>query len=203
MDHAKPEGAQQNAVEPEHVAIFGGSFDPPHVAHVLAAAYALSTGGFDSLLVVPVFAHPFDKPLTAFEHRVAMTRAAMSDLSRVSVSTIERTLDTPSRTLNTVQFLKREHPTYRLRLVLGADVLGDKAKWFGFDELVRLAPPFVLGRHGVVSDEAPPPLLPEVSSTALRSRLRHVQGSREADPELGRLIPRDVLRYIDTHGLYR
>jgi nicotinate-nucleotide adenylyltransferase len=189
--------------EHEDVALFGGSFDPPHVGHVLAVAYALAIGEFDRLLVVPVFAHPFDKPLTAFEHRVAMTRAAMAGISRVEVSTVEQTLPVPSLTLHTVQHLKSAHPSYQLRLIVGGDVIADRHKWFGFDELARLAPPFVLGRRGVDCAEAPPPLLPEVSSTHLRALLHESTGRRADHPELSRLVPREVLRYIDVHGLYR
>ena len=59
--------------------VFGGSFDPPHVAHVMAAAYALSAGAFDRLLVVPVFAHAFDKRLESFEHRVKLCELACED----------------------------------------------------------------------------------------------------------------------------
>lgn len=185
------------------VALYGGSFDPPHVGHVLAAEHVLSTGAFDKILVVPVFAHAFGKELAPFEHRAAMIRLAMRHLDRAEVSTIERELGTPSRTIRTLLHLRAIHPEWDCRLVVGADVLAETASWEAFDEIRRQAPLFVLGRVGVTHPEAPPPVLPDVSSTDLRERLSRVAGSAALDPELARLVPGPVLRYIDEHGLYR
>jgi nicotinate-nucleotide adenylyltransferase len=185
------------------VALFGGSFDPPHVGHVLAAAYALATGPFDRVFVVPVLAHAFGKQLAPFEHRVAMTTLAMTDLPRAEVSGVEATLGAPSRTLRTVQHLGRAHPDWKMRLLLGADVHLERHEWLGYDELEKLAPPFVLGRAGVENPEAPAPVLPAVSSTAVRSLLTASTGDRRSSPELARLVPRRVLDYIEQHGLYR
>lgn len=185
------------------VGLFGGSFDPPHVGHVLGGCYAMATGGFDELLVVPVFAHAFDKPLTAFEHRVEMTKLAFAGLLGARVSSVEETLGAPSRTLRTIEHLQQSHPEWALRLVVGTDVLPDAHKWFGFDAIVERAPLFVLGRAGAPYPGMPPALLPEVSSTEVRARLRAVGGSRVDDPELSRLVPRAVIEYADERGLYR
>lgn len=185
------------------VALFGGSFDPPHVGHVLAVAYVLATGGFDRVLVVPVFAHAFDKELSPFEHRVQMALLAFAEMPKVTVSTVEAELGTPSRTLRTIQHLQKEHPDFRLRLVVGADVLEAKDQWFGFDEVARLAPLLVLGRAGISHPDAPQAMLPDVSSTGVRALLRGVPGPRAASDELRRVVPLRVLHYIDQHGLYR
>jgi len=72
------------------VAIFGGSFDPPHISHVLAAVYASKVGGFEQVLVVPVFEHAFAKQLTPFAHRVALCEAAFAGIAGVSVSALSR-----------------------------------------------------------------------------------------------------------------
>ncbi|HVW30859.1 MAG TPA: nicotinate-nicotinamide nucleotide adenylyltransferase [Polyangiaceae bacterium] len=186
-----------------HVAVFGGSFDPPHVGHVLAAAYALSTGPFDLVLVVPVLAHAFGKRLAPYEHRMAMTALAMKDLRRAEVSDVEGTLGAPSRTLKTVQHLGRAHPDWRMRLLLGADVHLERHEWLGYEELEKLAPPFLLGREGVENAEAPEPVLPNISSTAVRQLLCATRGDRRESAELTRVVPRSVLDYIEEHGLYR
>jgi len=185
------------------VALFGGSFDPPHVGHVLAVAYVLSTGGFDRALIVPVLSHAFGKQLAPYEHRVAMTRIAMDELRAAEVSTVEETLGVPSRTLRTVQHLKRSHPRWKLRLVIGADVHRERQAWLGYEELERLAPPLVLGRVGVENADAPEPILPAVSSTDVRALLSNASGPRNANRELARLVPHGVLTYIEEHGLYR
>ena len=74
----------------ETIAIFGGSFNPPHVAHVLAAAYVLSTAEIDRLLVVPTFRHPFAKALASYEDRVAMCSLAMGWLAGNMMSSISK-----------------------------------------------------------------------------------------------------------------
>jgi nicotinate-nucleotide adenylyltransferase len=183
------------------VAFYGGSFNPPHVAHVLAASYVLSTGTFQRLLVVPVHAHALDKQLAPFEDRAAMCELAIGWLPGVEVSRIERELPLPSRTLYTLQALKERHPSWVMRLVIGADVLLETQKWHAFERVAELAPPLVLGRAGVSHPAAPPALLPDVSSTRVRELLlRRTEG--DAASELARLVPRAVLEYVDAHRLY-
>lgn len=184
------------------VAFYGGSFNPPHVAHVLAATYLLSACGFERVLVVPVFSHAFDKRLASFEHRVTMCERAMAWIPGVEVSRVEERLETPSYTLNTLRALVAERPDARFRLVIGADVLGETDKWRAFDQVSAIAPPFVLGRVGVDRPGAPPAVLPDVSSTRVRE-LCGRRGAPDVDRELQRMVPSRVLAYIDEHGLYR
>lgn len=184
-----------------HVAFYGGSFNPPHVGHVLAATYALSVGEFSRVLVVPVYHHAFEKELAPFEHRARLCEIAMSWIPGVEVSRVEQALDTPSFTLRTLERLRTEHPDWQFRLLVGADVIADSRKWHAYDAVTALAPPFVLGRVGVPSAQAPPPVLPGISSTRVRELLAQ-PGQAEAERELGRSVPRGVLHYIREHGLY-
>jgi nicotinate-nucleotide adenylyltransferase len=185
-----------------NVAFYGGSFNPPHVAHVLAAAYLLSVGGFDKILVVPVFDHAFDKELAPFADRVKMTELAMAPLPGVEVSRIEESLGSPSRTLFTLRALSERHPAWRFQLVIGSDVLHETQKWHAFDEIVRLAPLFVLGRVGSPHPDAPQPILPGVSSTRVRELLGRA-GDPDAHAELATVVPRSVLGFIAERALYR
>ena len=74
------------------VAIFGGSFNPPHLAHVLAVTAVRSTEDVDEILVVPTYQHPFAKPLAPFDDRVELCRLAMEWIPGVSVSRVEEEL---------------------------------------------------------------------------------------------------------------
>lgn len=196
MPAGTPGGSHES--QERTVAVFGGSFDPPHVAHVLAVAYALSVEPIDEVLVVPVFRHPFAKDLTSFEDRAAMCRLALGWIAGVRVSDVERELGGESRTLRTLEHLGAEHPEWSLRLLVGADVLLDASKWHRFDRVTELAPLLVLGRAGVEQVEAPEPLLPRVSSTRIRAALR----AGRVD-EVRHLLPRSVVDYILARGLYR
>lgn len=176
------------------VAFYGGSFDPPHVSHVLAAAYVLATASVDSVLVVPTFDHPLGKRAGAsFEHRVKMCEIAFADLARVEVSRIEGELGGQSRTVRTLETLTAKHPNKRFRLMIGADLLSELDRWYQRERIEALAPLLVVGRTGY--DGAFDVQLPEISSTAIRERLR-ARGGADA------WVPRDVLRYIGEHGLY-
>jgi nicotinate-nucleotide adenylyltransferase len=186
------------------VAFFGGSFDPPHIGHVLAVTYALSVGSFERVLVVPVHEHAFDKHLHPFEDRVAMCRLAMAPLSKVEVSPLEASLPKPNYTLETLREILRQHPEYELSLVAGTDVLADSAKWHRFNEVRALAPPFPLARPGSARAEGHAEvgtLLPDVSSTRVRELL-HRRQEAEAARELALLVPAGVLAYIAERGLY-
>jgi nicotinate-nucleotide adenylyltransferase len=180
-----------------HVAVFGGSFNPPHVAHVLACALVLATEEVDRLLVVPTFQHPFAKPLVPFDDRVAMCELAMGWLPGVEVSRVEEALGGESRTLRTLEHFAKEHPDWQLHIVVGADVLAEAPRWFGFDAITKLAPPIVLGRAGFDGPSPSALRLPDVSSTRVRAAI-----GEGAWHEAAGLVPRRVLAYVRAKGLY-
>lgn len=180
------------------VAVFGGSFNPPHIAHVLAVVYALEVSPVDEVLIVPVYQHPFSKELAPFEHRLAMCDAAMGWIPGATVSDVERELGGESLTLRMLTHLSEQHPDWVLRLLVGADVLADLPKWHRFDKIAEIAPPIVLGRAGVSDSRAPAPLLPRISSTEVRDAIR-----RRDLGAVRALLPVRVLEYIEEHGLYR
>jgi len=177
------------------VAVFGGSFNPPHVGHVLAVAYVLSVHDVERLVLVPAYRHPFGKPLAPFDDRVRMCELAVGAIRHVEVSRVEENTD--GLTLHTLEALRALHPDWAMRLVVGTDILLEADKWFRFDEVQKLAPLVVLGRKGVPHVDAPEAVLPEVSST----RVRELLAGRQWDA-LGPLVPRAVLEYVRARGLY-
>lgn len=180
------------------IAVFGGSFNPPHVAHALACVLARKTGGVDRVLVVPTYRHAFAKTLAPYGDRITMCELAMGDLPGVSISRAEEDLGGESRTLRLLEHLAALHPGVPLRLLVGADILLETTKWHRWDDVIALAPPLVLGRVGVTHPEAPSPVLPEISST----RIRELLGTAADEKALGELVPRDVLAYARKHALY-
>jgi nicotinate-nucleotide adenylyltransferase len=176
------------------VALFGGSFNPPHLGHQLVALSILETRPVDQLWMIPCFRHPFDKALVPFEDRRAMCeRAALALGARVKVSDIEARLGGESRTLLTVQALRREHPGVEFQVVIGADLQEEVATWYGAEELRQLVSFVVVGRSGYPAPGGVE--MPAVSSTEVRRRL--AQGE-----DASALVPRQVLDYIRGKGLY-
>ena len=154
------------------VAIFGGSFNPPHLAHQMAALYVLETAAIDELWIVPAFQHPFGKALAPFAHRLEMCELAAAALGpRVKVSAVERELGVESRTLRTVRRLQQDFPAHAFSLVIGADLLAEVPSWHGGAELQRTVPFLVVGRAGFESGRGGAVALPRVSSTEVRAAL--------------------------------
>ena len=126
------------------IGIFGGSFNPPHVAHQMLMLYVLETRDVDAVWMIPTYHHPFAKALLDFEHRCRMCELAAAALGpRVEVSRIEGELARPvSRTLETIEVLRERHPDTSFRLVIGADILsGSKGT------LLRTAEDIALTHH--------------------------------------------------------
>lgn len=182
------------------VALLGGSFNPPHVAHVLGAAWVLATRDVDQLWFVPTYDHAFGKKLVSFDLRCEMLRLAVSPLEddRVKVSRVEEEIGTVSRTIDTLLFLIQAHPDTEFSIVIGADILLETDKWKQFHRLTELAAFHVMGRAGVHIPGRDFDLeMPEVSSTAIRAHL--AAGQFEACRDR---VPRGVLSFIREHGLY-
>ena len=190
------------------VALFGGSFNPPHIAHQLVALYVLETQPVDELWFVPTYSHPFGKQLAPYADRVAMCELVAAALGpRAKVSRAEEELAqrpdfVASRTLDLVEHLAV--PDRTLRLVIGGDILGEAAKWYRWDDLVARAPLIVIGRSGhplPTGSIATQIVMPEVSATRVRELC--ARNDDAADELLACLLPATVLRYIADRELYR
>lgn len=178
-----------------HVALLGGSFNPPHLAHQMLCLWALSTR-FDQVWMMPTYVHPLGKPLISFQHRARMCELAIEPFSseRVAVCTIEAENERPSRTVDTVEALRERHPRHAFSLLVGADILTQKDDWYRFDRLEQLVEIVAVGRgsHAVPGTVA----LPDVSSSQIRSAL-------EAGEDVSSVVPASVRKYIAQHQLYR
>jgi nicotinate-nucleotide adenylyltransferase len=179
------------------VAVYGGSFNPPHVAHQLAITLVLATARprVDELWMVPTFQHPFEKPLAPFSDRARMCElSAALFASRVRVSRIEQELGGASFTLRTMKALKERHPGIEFALVIGADLLAERERWLGWSELAGMVHFIVVGRQG--QEETGGVALPPISSTEVRRRIA-------AGQPVDALVCADVADYIAERGLYR
>jgi nicotinate-nucleotide adenylyltransferase len=180
------------------IALLGGSFNPPHVGHLMAAYWTLATQDVSEVWLLPAFRHPFGKALAPFEDRVRMCELAVRALRGVAVCTAEAELagdPLAGKTARTLEHLKAKHPAYDLALVVGADVLAETDKWYRWDRVTELARIVIVGREGY-----PPvpgaPSLPAISSTEIRARLARGE-------DVSGLVPRKVREYAAEKGLYR
>lgn len=178
------------------VAILGGSFNPPHLAHQMACLWALSTGRADAVWMMPCHEHPFHKRLVSFEHRCAMCELATESFlpGRVSVSRVEGELGGESRTFATLEHLIQHFPEHQFSLIIGSDILLEKDSWYRFADIQRMVTVLVLGRSGYPSP-AGVPVLPAISSTWIRDTIA-------AGGDVSAVVAAGVLDYLQRHTLY-
>ena len=161
------------------VAVYDGSFNPPHVAHAMVASWLLWTDMVDEVWMVPVFRHAFEgihgKKLAPYSMRVDWCRLLQTDVDeRISVSEIESTLPTPSYSIDTLCALQEQFPEHQFRLVIGADVVPDLPKWKNWSRIERDFAPIIVGRGGYPCPEGSI-AFPEVSSSQIRASLKKSQ----------------------------
>jgi nicotinate-nucleotide adenylyltransferase len=191
----------------ERLGIFGGTFDPPHVGHLVTAVNVRHELGLDRVLLV-VSGQPWQKlgtrPISDAEDRLAMVEAAVGAVEGLEASRLE--IDRPgmSYTADTLAELAEATPAPELFVVLGADAAAGIMTWERVEDVRRRATVVVVDRPGTRPVEAPPgwswehveaPRL-EVSSTDLRAR---VQDGRPLDY----LLTPEVIDCIEARGLYR
>jgi nicotinate-nucleotide adenylyltransferase len=173
------------------IALFGGSFDPPHLGHVLAAGWARWCGGADQVWVLPAANHPYGKPLAPWEQRWRLCQLAFADLPFVVLRDDERR--STGFTIDLVERLTTEHPGHRWLLVGGTDTVRDLPQWRRGADLAKLIEVLCVPRGG---HDSHPGALPAISSSLVRERLR-------TGGETGGLLPRAVGDEIAAQGWYR
>jgi nicotinate-nucleotide adenylyltransferase len=203
----------------KHIILFGGSFDPPHVAHVSLPMAAREAVGADLVVYVPAAKapHKLDKVQTDPIHRLAMLRLALQDIQHAALLTdeLDRAADgRPSYTVDTLETIRnRLGADTLLRLLIGADQVRIFDKWREPKRVVELAEPLVMVRPPDTRDsllaslrdeqarvEWAPRLVdvPEVDISSTDIRERVAQGK----PVAGQVSPA-VETYIREHGLYK
>jgi nicotinate-nucleotide adenylyltransferase len=188
----------------KRIGILGGTFDPPHVGHLLAASDAFEGLALDRLYFVPAAQQPFKSALdaAAAHHRAAMVERLVAGDPRFAVDAIEIERGGLSYTVDTLRALRtRWSDDVALFLLLGRDVAATLPKWREPEALATLAQVVVLTRVGETGD------LPagvrslatrrvDVSSTEIRARVREGKSIRG-------FVPDGVADYIAAADLYR
>lgn len=196
---------------PVRLGVFGGAFDPPHVAHRALIEAALVQLQLDQLRVVPT-GQAWHKPrlLSDAEHRIAMAKLAFADLRGVSVDTRETTRAGPTYTVDTLRELQAENPAAELFLLIGEDQARALQSWHEWQVVVRLAIICVAQREDstAIAGHFSLPMgfqkrflslnFPASAASATRIRALAAAGQRVVP-----LVCAGVARYIAHHHLYQ
>ena len=187
----------------------GGTFDPIHHGHLVAASEVQSWFDLDEVVFVPTGApwQKADKVVSAAEDRYLMTVIATASNPRFSVSRVDVDRAGPTYTIDTLRDLRAQHPDAELYFITGADALAEIFTWRDADELFALAQFVGVTRPGYTMDEATLDKIPadrvtmvEVPALAISStdcRRRTARGE-----PVWYLVPDGVVQYIAKHHLY-
>ncbi len=197
----------------DKLGILGGTFSPPHNAHMLLATFAYSQYGLDKILMIPGSVPTPGKhglPVANY-HRFNMACLAAKEVSYLEVLDWELSENGPVYTIQTLRRLQKKYPKTKLFFIAGTDIISTIDIWREPQEIVKLANIILAERCGVsieqamqalqkvgCSDDKAHPLdFPriDVSSSMVRERLKKGQ-------DCTYLVPGPVLRYIKTNKLY-
>ena len=183
----------------------GGTFDPIHHGHLVAASEVARVFELDEVVFVPTGLPWHKTPVTEAEHRYLMTVVATASNPRFTVSRVDIDRGGVTYTVDTLRDLRERHPDADLFFISGADAITQIVTWKDLGELWGLAHFVAVTRPGhVMSTEGLPrehisvlevPAL-AISSTDCRARVRH-------GAPVWYLVPDGVVQYISKHRLYR
>ncbi|HUA70170.1 MAG TPA: nicotinate-nucleotide adenylyltransferase [Solirubrobacteraceae bacterium] len=194
------------------IGILGGTFNPPHLGHLICAQEAYLQLELDRVTLIPARIPPHkrveEEPGPG--HRLELCRAAVGEDDRFDVSDVEIVREGPSYTVDTLQLLHSREPESELFLIVGGDIAAGLPEWREPERVLSLATLAVAGRRGTSRAEVDEALsvlaggerarffqMPtiSVSSTVLRRRVRDHQPIRY-------YVPDAVVSYIERHRLY-
>ncbi len=194
------------------IIIYGGSFNPPTLAHITLSKQLLNSLGAKELLFIPVGDHYKKKELIAASHRVNMLKIACKEDSRLDVNTIE--IDTKTRlyTIETLDKLKKQYPNNDLCFLMGTDNLRDIINWRDWQRLISEYKIIIMDRGEdslwkvlddipILNDykkniiQIPGLLLSTISSTMIRNNIK-------AKRNIGHLTTAEIIKYIRNEKLY-
>ncbi len=190
----------------KRIGIFGGTFDPIHLAHLIAAESAYTAMSLDEIWFMPtkIPPHKQDRNILASDHRLRMLQLAVEPYPEFKVNTYEIDQSEVSYTYNTIAHFTREHPHHQLYFIIGGDMVEMLPRWYRYEELLQLVTFIAVKRPGShintvdkwvkQIDIIEMPQM-ELSSTDIRKRCLTGKSIRF-------MVPDRVDQYIKEHQLY-
>lgn len=191
----------------QRIGIMGGTFDPIHNGHLVAASEVQSVFGLDEVIFVPTGNQPFkqDRKVALAEHRYLMAVIATASNPRFSVSRVDIEREGMTYTIDTLRELREYHPDADFFFITGADVLPQILKWKNSEELWDMAhfvgvtrPGHRLDTSGLPADGITLVEVPAMAISSTDVRKRVMQGTSP-----WYLVPEGVVQYIAKYKLYK
>jgi nicotinate-nucleotide adenylyltransferase len=185
--------------------VYGGTFDPPHLGHLVAASDTCEALELHRVLWVPSAVHPLKggRVRTPPELRLEMVRAAIAGDPRFAADDLELRRTGPSYTVDTLRELRAREPGAELFLITGADILGELHRWREPEEVLRLATLVVVSRAGEALSPSGGVAARAVEITRVDVSSTQVRRLAAAGKSIRYLVPEAVRAVIERERLYR
>lgn len=196
----------------QRIGILGGTFDPPHIGHLVLAEYAVAALDLARVLFVPAADPPHKwRVRVGIEHRLPMIARAIEGNDRFVISRVDIDRPGPHYAVDMVRILEAQQPDTEFYFVMGGDSLHHLPEWYQPQELIALCKLAVMARPGAeVTADLDNQLLPGladrvivIDSPMLGFSSTEVADRLEAGQSVRYLVPDAVLSYIQDHRLYR
>ncbi|WP_408006861.1 nicotinate-nucleotide adenylyltransferase [Pseudalkalibacillus sp. A8] len=191
-------------MDKQRIGILGGTFDPPHIGHLMMAQEAVEQCKLDKVWFMPSASPPHKKMngVTAGNDRIEMVKRTIDDVEGFKLSLIEFEREGPSYTVDTMKELKEKHPDIEFFFIIGGDSVEALHTWDRIDQLVEIITFIGIKRPGhefespyldkIIAIETP---LIGISSTMLRERFRHNKNTKY-------YVTDEVREYVEVNRLY-
>lgn len=190
--------------EAKRLGILGGLFDPIHTGHIGISHFAMRRLNLEKVLFIPTYEPPHKEKFSSYDDRKNMVQLAIGDIPGFELSEVEKEIEGPSYSVNTLKKLHEIYPEYEIYFIIGSDNLGKMEEWHRPEKIFDLAHVVMANRPG---DDRPeqsrfeermikikmPPM--DISSTEIRNMVREGKA-------IDKFVPPDVVKYIRTEGLY-
>lgn len=183
------------------VGILGGTFDPPHLGHLIIAEEVKNVLELDEIWFLPAYEPPHKNEATAdVQNRIQMLTLALKGNSTFKIHPLEINRKGKSYTIDTMKIFKEQYPDLDFYFIIGADMVEYLPHWHKIDELVQLVTFVGVKRIGytlettydILTVDIP---MVDISSSMIRKRIKEKKSIKY-------LVPEDVERFIKEKGLY-
>lgn len=186
----------------QKIGILGGTFNPPHIGHLIIANEVREQLELDKVIFLPnqVPPHKVEENLASSDDRLVMLKKSVADNAFFDVDPRELARYGKSYTYDTMRIWKKENPATEFYFIIGGDMVEFLPKWYKIDELVKLVQFVGVNRRGHHRDSVYPVIkvdipIVEISSTNIRQKIKQHQ-------TIQYLVPDAVANYIKEHHLY-
>lgn len=189
----------------KRLGVMGGTFDPIHHGHLVAASEVASALGLDEVVFVPTGEPWQKKQVTAGEHRYLMTVIATASNPRFKVSRVDIDRSGPTYTIDTLRELREQFPDSELFFISGADAIAQILSWKDVEAVWDLAHFVAVSRpgHQLELPKAPEGAISTLEIPALAISSTDIRGRVDEGKPVWYLVPDGVVQYIAKHELYR